>query len=243
MKLRKTLALTIALIAVFFSPICDAKIWYQYDFEPDEGDWILDAGTSLSTKYSHSRTHSISSDAKGVEGRYATMFLDMIPQNVKTIVDVIWVYHDGKNTSPKEQGTHHLSSWSSTAGITWYGPHLISSLDNEIGYWPYHWSGVKMKPNTWYRIRVVIHVDSNTFDAYCLEEGKSEKNEIQAIEAGVFPGNPFPMPPYRKFGAWLSPGVEAYFDDYSVGDEAPPLAVAHPGGKLSATWGEIKSKY
>jgi hypothetical protein len=100
-----------------------------------------------------------------------------------------------------------------------------------------------MKPNTWYRIKVVIDVPSNTFDTYCLEYGKSLKDEIQVIQGGVFPGNPFPMPPYRRFGAWLSPGVEAYFDDYSVGDEAPPLLAVHPDGKLAIIWSSIKKAF
>lgn len=75
----------VALIAVFLVSICGAEIWYQYDFEPDEGDWTLQPGTALSTKYSHSGTHSIVSDAEGENGRYAEIFLDMIPKNAKTI--------------------------------------------------------------------------------------------------------------------------------------------------------------
>jgi hypothetical protein len=149
MKLSRTSALLIA-FAVFLASICDAKIWYQHDFEPDEGDWSLQPGTALSTKHSHSPTHSIVSNAKGENGRYAEIFLDMIPKDAKIIVDVIWVYHDGKNTDEKVNpgGTHHLSSWASKPGtVDWFGPHLVASKDNEIGFWPFD------KPNSWSSIK------------------------------------------------------------------------------------------
>lgn len=86
--LSKTLVLVFAFAfaAVLLTPICNAEIWYQYDFEPDEGNWTLGAGTELSTEFAHSGTHSIMSDAVGDNGRYAEIFLDMIPDDAKTVV-------------------------------------------------------------------------------------------------------------------------------------------------------------
>ena len=201
----------------------NTKIWYYWDFEQGKGKWSLGPGIALSNKYAHSGTHSIVSNAEGKNGRYAEILLDMIPKYASSFVESIWVYHDGKNTSPKGGGTHHISSWASAPGVDdWSGPHIVTSANNEIGFYPFDkqnsWSGMKMKPNVWYRVKVIVNIDNSNFDVYLLEEGKNESDEIKVIEKGIFTGsNRFPMSPYRRFGSWLSPGVEAYFDDYSIG--------------------------
>jgi hypothetical protein len=201
----------------------NAKEWYKWDFEQGKGNWSLGPGTALSSKYSHSGTRSVVSNATGENGRYAEIFIDMIPRDARTLVESIWVYHDGRNTSPMGGGTHHISSWALAPGVRdWSGPHIVTSEGNEIGFFPFDrensWSGMRMKQNVWYRVKVVIDIDNSNFDVYVLEDGKSESDEVRVIEKGIFVGSErLPMLPYRRFGAWLSPGVDAYFDDYSIG--------------------------
>jgi len=226
----------------------DARIWYQYDFEQGKGDWALGQGVALSTKYSHSGGYSVVSNGEGESGRYAEILLDMIPRDARTVVDVVWVYHDGENTSPKNGGTHHISSWASMPGISnWCGPHAVTSSGNELGFYPFvmmnSWSGMKMKPNIWYRIKVVMDMYNSSFDLYILEDGKPESCEIKAIERGIFTNAiRFPMLLYRRFGAWQSPGADAYFDDYSIGYEAPPIKAVNPDGKPASASGGVNTE-
>jgi len=223
-----------------------AKVYYEQDFENGTEGWEF-TDCEISTKFAHSGTHSVLSAAEGLGCPCARVPLN-VPEKDR-FDDVIWLYVDG--TIPSADRVHHIHVWTNDVW-GWVGPHIGIKVDNMIVYaingFPQPGAPVNLDPNTWYRLKTEIDLKKQTFNCYVeTEDGKLVtvfedtsfiKNRGGALGDKMMGGGHY----FRQVGRWDNPGADMYFDDLLIADEIPFLAVK-PAGKLSITWGKIKTEY
>jgi len=225
-----------------------AKVYYEQDFENGAKDWEF-TDCEISTKFAHSGTHSILSAAQGAGCPFAHVELDV--PNVDQFVDLIWLYVDGKILSADR--VHHINVWTNAPGDWWVGPHIGIKVDNMIVYaingFPQPGAPVNLDPSTWYRLITETNLKKQTFNCYVQKEDEEEmvkvfedtsfiKNRGGNLGDKMEGGKSY----FRRVGRWDSPGEDIYFDDLVIADEITDLAVK-PAGKLTITWGKMKTEY